>query len=117
MIITGEMSDADEAQRKGLIARAVEPDQLMDEAMALAQQLAGQPPLSLRGVKRAVHMGIDLPLPRALELEALNFMETVVSRDAAAMGSDYMRRLEAGAKPVEIFAIYRNGHAVATRGQ
>lgn len=47
------------------------------------------------------------------ELQGMSAAVTECQTDAEVLA---LRR-QAGAKPVEIFAIYRNGHAVATRGQ
>ncbi|MEC7290853.1 MAG: enoyl-CoA hydratase-related protein, partial [Pseudomonadota bacterium] len=47
LLFTGDVIDAATAADWGLISRAVPSDTLMDEAMALATRMAGQPPQSL----------------------------------------------------------------------
>jgi enoyl-CoA hydratase/carnithine racemase len=127
LILTGTMLKADEAAEIGLITRAVDADKLMDEVMALGKQMAGQPPLSIQGVKRAVHRGINLPLDRGIAEEADNFMASLISRDAAALGGRYLERLEASAAktgmPEEagsiataIFDEFRKGSALEVCG-
>ncbi len=69
-ILTGDLIDAREAWRLGLINRVVPRDQLLVTARALAQKLASWKPLALRAAKRAIVQGLDLPLEEGLRLEA-----------------------------------------------
>jgi len=46
-LMTGEMVNAVDAERMGLITKVVPPDQLMDEAWALAKKMADGPALAL----------------------------------------------------------------------
>ena len=127
LILTGAMFNADEAAAIGLVTRAVDAPQLLAETMALAEQLAGQPSLSVQGVKRAVHDGVGLSLADGIALEARHFITALVSRDAAALGRRYLEQLEtataesgmpaeAGEIATEIFDEFRKGDAVALRG-
>jgi enoyl-CoA hydratase/carnithine racemase len=54
MIWTAARIDADEAYRIGLCERLVDAERLDAEVRELAQQIAAQPPLAVRGAKRAV---------------------------------------------------------------
>lgn len=69
LILTGDMIDAQEAYRIGLVTQVVAPDQLLAAARELAGKLATKPPLALQLVKQAVNAGADLPLASAIELE------------------------------------------------
>ncbi len=69
MILTGELIDAEEARRVGLLNRVVAPDELMDTAMALAQDMAEKSPLSMSYVKEALHSSGDLTLDQGLRME------------------------------------------------
>ena len=62
-----------EAERIGLINRVVPAADLASDAMRLAQELAGKPPLAVRYLLNAVYAGADLPLEQALLLEATLF--------------------------------------------
>jgi enoyl-CoA hydratase len=73
MILTGEMINAAEALRLGLVDEVVAPEQLMPRAVELAQTIAGMAPLAVRDSIRAVNSGYDLPLASGLELEASLF--------------------------------------------
>jgi 2-(1,2-epoxy-1,2-dihydrophenyl)acetyl-CoA isomerase len=51
MSFTGRLVDAEWALAKGLVNSVVPHDQLMDAAMALAQEIAANPPLTVRSSK------------------------------------------------------------------
>jgi enoyl-CoA hydratase len=70
MILTGEVIDAQEAYRIGLVNKVVPPDQLMAIAMSMAQEMASKGPIALRYTKEAVYKGMDLTLEQGLRLEA-----------------------------------------------
>lgn len=59
LIATAAKIDADEALRIGLVERVVGDEELWQTADALAEQIAAQPPLAVRGAKRAVHAALD----------------------------------------------------------
>jgi enoyl-CoA hydratase/carnithine racemase len=54
LVFTGAQIDAEEALRIGLANRVVEDADLEREATALAETIAAQPPLAVRGAKRAL---------------------------------------------------------------
>jgi len=56
MILTGEIIDANEAERIGLVEEVVSHDELMNKAFALAGKIAANPYLSVRHAKRLVKM-------------------------------------------------------------
>ena len=60
LTLTGDLVDAEEAQRIGLVSKVVPGDQLLDEAHAMARKLASGPPLAQRAVKRAMHKGFEM---------------------------------------------------------
>ncbi len=70
IILTGEIIDAQEAHRIGLVSRIVRAGQLMTSAMDLAHQMASKAPIALRYAKEAINKGIDLTLEQGLRLEA-----------------------------------------------
>jgi enoyl-CoA hydratase len=69
MILTGELIDAAEACRIGLINRIVKPESLMSAAMALAEEMAGKSPLACSYAKEALYRGGDLSLDQGLTTE------------------------------------------------
>ncbi len=96
LMLLGQVVSADEAERIGLVHRAVEPDQLVPQALTLAAELASRPPLSIALIKRCVLQGSELPLLDALKLEQQAFMQTMRSDDASRL----MREYQAGDRPL-----------------
>jgi len=70
LLLLGETIDAREAQRIGLVHRAVPPAELMTVVMDMAHKMAGKSSISLAYVKEAIHKGMDLTLEQGLRLEA-----------------------------------------------
>ena len=70
MTYTGRTLDAREALTIGLVSRVVPPGQLMDEARALAGQIAQQPGVTLRMAKKLLREGERLDFGPLLELSA-----------------------------------------------
>lgn len=73
MCLSGEMIDAAEAHRAGLVERVVPHAELMAEAKRTAGLIAAKSRVAIAAAKRAIDQGSSLPLPAALELEALSF--------------------------------------------
>jgi enoyl-CoA hydratase len=71
MVLSGEPIDAGRALAVGLVNRVVPRAQLDDEAMAVANRLAGLPADAVRAAKEAMTRGTELPLEQGLRLEAL----------------------------------------------
>lgn len=67
LIWTGDMIDAAEAERIGLVTRVVPHDELEAAAWELALKLAKGPPLAIRVAKRAIYKGLTQDLATALE--------------------------------------------------
>jgi enoyl-CoA hydratase/carnithine racemase len=69
LVLTGRWLDADDALRLGIVARKVGSARLHAESLRLAAQIAALPAALVARAKRAVQHGLDLDLPRALEME------------------------------------------------
>jgi enoyl-CoA hydratase len=70
LLLTGDMIDAEEARRIGLVNRVVPPDRLMAEAESLLRSILANGPLAIRACLEAVDMGLDMTVDQALLLEA-----------------------------------------------
>lgn len=70
LFYTGRVIDAAQAMEWGLVSRVVEPDALMDEARALAAEIAAQPSAQLRATKTMLRQGQTMSYDGALELAA-----------------------------------------------
>lgn len=71
MLLTGELIDAQEAHRIGLVSDVVEPGGLMPLAKKYAEQIASNAPLSVMAAKQAVVMGLDMPVRHATDFSYL----------------------------------------------
>ncbi|BCS34147.1 3-hydroxybutyryl-CoA dehydratase [Luteitalea sp. TBR-22] len=81
LILTGRQVSADEAVRLGIVLRSVPAAALMDEAQALADQLAARAPLALRYAREAIADGLDRPLADGLAAEARLFGLAAATED------------------------------------
>jgi enoyl-CoA hydratase len=70
MILTGEIIDAQEAHRIGLVHKVVTNSELMNVGMNMAREIASKGPIALRYAKEAIYKGMDLTLEQGLRLEA-----------------------------------------------
>jgi enoyl-CoA hydratase len=59
LLMTGDVVDAAEAQRIGLVGRVVPHDGLLDHATGLARKIAANPPLAVRALKRGLRKALD----------------------------------------------------------
>jgi enoyl-CoA hydratase/carnithine racemase len=60
MLFTAQSFSAEEAERLGMVNRVVPLDDLVDETMALARQIAEMHPFALAQAKRAVNQTMDV---------------------------------------------------------
>src|SRR5438270_9397217 len=75
---------ADEAHRIGLAQWLVPHDQLMEQALAVADHIAGLPPLAVRMVKESMNRGQDIPnIADASLVDSYRFMVLEMSEDKA----------------------------------
>lgn len=70
LVFTGEMIDADEACRIGLVNRVVAKDQLLDEARALAMKMCDKSASAIKLAKEAIDNGLEMDFARAARYEA-----------------------------------------------
>jgi enoyl-CoA hydratase len=73
MILNGRVLTAEEALRTGMVNRVVEPERYLEEAIALAQQIADRAPLAVYTAKRLVNLAHEKPLAEGLEREGTAF--------------------------------------------
>jgi enoyl-CoA hydratase len=66
---TGNFIDAATAERWGLVNRVVEPDALLPACLALARDMQGCDPRTLRRYKRMIDGGYGLPFAEAMRME------------------------------------------------
>jgi enoyl-CoA hydratase/carnithine racemase len=70
LAFTGEMFDAEHAQRIGLVSRVVPHETLMEQALTLASRVSANAGSTLRLTKRLMRQAEDTTLEQALEAAA-----------------------------------------------
>ena len=73
LIYTADTIDAQRALEIGMVNHVVPADQLMDEAMKLAQKICTNAQKAIRASKLAIRRGIDCDISTAVSYEALAF--------------------------------------------
>src|SRR3974390_1059427 len=81
LILTGRIMDAAEAERSGLVARVVPASNLMDEAMKVAETIAGMSLPSLLAAKEAVNRAFETPLAEGVLFERRVFHSLFATED------------------------------------
>ncbi len=69
LVFTGEMIDANEAFRVGLVEKVVPHESVMEEARRIAHKIANRGPIGVRLAKIAINAGSEMDLKKALLLE------------------------------------------------
>jgi len=59
LVFTGDIIDAQEALRIGLVSRVAPHPELMPTALALAEKIASRPPLAVQKLKEGLRMAVD----------------------------------------------------------
>jgi enoyl-CoA hydratase len=83
LLYTGDLIDAAEALRIGLVDQVVPAPDLMREARALAERIAAKSPVALRLIKEAVRASTRMPLDEGLRHETTLFALAFASEDKA----------------------------------
>lgn len=81
LIYTAARIDSAEAEKIGLISRAVESSQLLDEAFALANRIVQNGPIAIKQAKKAIHHGMETDLQTGLKIEELCYAATIPTTD------------------------------------
>lgn len=87
-LLTGEMITGEEAERVGLVSRAVPREQVLDEALRVADTLATGSQLAIRWTKRALNNWLKLAGPvfdQSAAYEMLTFLGPDVAEGATAL--------------------------------
>ncbi|HEX2545802.1 MAG TPA: enoyl-CoA hydratase-related protein [Ramlibacter sp.] len=74
LVLTGRPFTAADALAWGVVNQVCEPDKLLDDALAAAQAIADNAPLSVKQAKKSIHYGlqVDLLTGYRFEIEAYN---------------------------------------------
>jgi enoyl-CoA hydratase/carnithine racemase len=92
MILTGEMIDAAEAYRIGLVNRVVPADQLIPTAEELARKILRNAPVAVALAKDAMEVGKNLPLEGAIQYAQKNCITCFATEDMKEGTSAFLQK-------------------------
>jgi enoyl-CoA hydratase len=81
LVLTGRMMDAAEAERAGLVARVVPAASLMEEAMKVAETIAGMGLPSVYAAKESVNRAFETTLAEGIRFERRVFHALFATED------------------------------------
>jgi enoyl-CoA hydratase/carnithine racemase len=81
LLLTGEMINAQEAHRIGLVNEVVPAGELIARAEAIAHKIIANGPLAVQYTMEAVNKGMETPLAEGLYLEAVLFGVACATED------------------------------------
>jgi enoyl-CoA hydratase/carnithine racemase len=82
MLLTGDLIDAEDARRFGLVNRVVAPGSERTEALALARQIAAKSALTVKIGKEAFYRQLEMSLADAYRYASEVMVENMLARDA-----------------------------------
>ena len=94
IMLEGASLDPEAAAEIGYVDEVVDPDELLDRAVALADHLAQRLKFAVAAVKRAAYIGGSLGLEEGLHVENAEFLSTLSKPGAQAAMLAYMKRTD-----------------------
>jgi enoyl-CoA hydratase/carnithine racemase len=82
-MILGTQIPAEECLALGLVNRLSKEGRTLEDAKALARQIAKRPPIATRLILEAIDDGLAAPIDQALEIETRHFVKVLRTEDAA----------------------------------
>lgn len=94
IVLTGLPFSAEDAERWGLVNRVLAPDELLPQALATAERIAGNAPISVRQAKQSIQRGLDMSIwdGLAFEIEAYNRMVPTEDRREGVLAFNERRK-------------------------
>jgi enoyl-CoA hydratase len=83
MVLTGDIINAADAERLGLVNRVVPVELFLEEAKNIAKKIAAKPALAIKAAKEAVLKAANTALDQGLEFERKSFYLLFASEDRA----------------------------------
>ena len=83
MVLTGDIINAADAERLGLVNRVVPVELFLEEAKNIARKIAAKPALAIKAAKEAVLKAANTALDQGLEFERKSFYLLFASQDRA----------------------------------
>jgi enoyl-CoA hydratase len=82
LVLRGRLLKAADAERIGLVNEVAPEGSALERAVELAAEIASRPAVAVQAAKRAMRIGIGLPLNEGLDVEHDEFLGTLASEDA-----------------------------------
>ena len=92
LLFTGDIIDANEAYRIGLVNKVYPLETLMEEAQKLAKRIAGRAPVAVQLSKSAIQRGANMDLDSAQAYEAEVFGLTLSTQDQTEGCSAFLEK-------------------------
>ena len=93
LLFTGEFIDGKEAERIGLVNRAVKGEDLMPEAIAMAEKIAENSSFSIRMIKKGLHMAQgEASLEAIMDFETEACLACVTTKERQESLQDFADR-------------------------
>lgn len=82
-LIMGTQVPASECLALGLVNRLTKEGETLNEAKALAREIAKRPPITTRLIIEAVDEGLEAPIDKAIDIEVRAFLKSLKTEDAS----------------------------------
>lgn len=92
LILTGDMINAEEAHRIGLVDEVYAPEELMDKANEMAKKIASKGPVAIQIAKECINRGLDVNLSAGCDFEKANFGLTCGTKDKVEGMTAFMEK-------------------------
>ncbi len=98
MIFTGDMIDAHEAHRIGLVDEVYPAEELLNKAMEMARMILAKSPVAVSTAKECINRGLDVSLSAGLDLEKSSFGTIYGTEDSAEGMKAFLEKRKADFK-------------------
>jgi enoyl-CoA hydratase len=82
-LVLGTQVSAQECLALGLVNRLTKEGETLNDARALAREIAKRPPIATRLIIEAVDEGLEAPIDKAIDVEIRAFLKSLKTEDAA----------------------------------
>jgi enoyl-CoA hydratase/carnithine racemase len=82
-LIMGTQVPASECLALGLVNRLTKEGETLNDAKALAREIAKRPPIATRLIIEAVDEGLEAPIDKAIDVEVRAFLKSLKTEDAS----------------------------------
>ena len=98
LIYTGEMIDAQEALRIGLVQKVVAPEELLDKAVQTAKTIMAKAPIAITMAKHAINNGLNVDLHSGVSYETEAYTTTFGTEDRVEGMTAFVEKRDADFK-------------------